>query len=264
MSQAGITAEQIARLRDARAPKVVALRSTDPDQGPRRASATVLNVLLLLLLQLYGSWVLNGVTEEKTSRVAEVLLSSTGPRPLLFGKLIGVGVAALLNGALLVITAVAAAAASGSNLLGQIDVATLPWGLTWLMLGYGFYCCVYAAVGSTVTRVEEAQSAAFPILLPLLFTYILAFGVIFADTPPLYFRVLAYLPPTAPIAMAVLQASGQASWWEAVISMVICLVGIVLMARLAAAVYRGSILHTGGRIKFREALRNDDMVSDRR
>ncbi|HKY16171.1 MAG TPA: ABC transporter permease, partial [Microthrixaceae bacterium] len=258
LESAGITADQFSRFTQTPAPEVVALERDDGDRTARRLTATVINVLLLMMLQLYGSWVLNGVTEEKTSRVAEVLLAGTGPRPLLSGKLIGVGIAALVNGVALVAAALVAVVASRSTLLDQIDVATLLWGLAWLMLGYGFYCCVYASVGATVTRVEEAQSASFPVLLPVLFTYLLAFGVVWADTAPLYYQILGYLPPTAPIAMAVMQASGQATWWQGLISMVICVIGIVWMTRLAAGIYRGSILHTGGRIKFRDALRNED------
>ncbi|MFI5045094.1 MAG: ABC transporter permease [Acidimicrobiales bacterium] len=262
LEAAGITPDQVGELSDAPSPTIVALDRTDPDQGARRASATVLNILLLLLLQLYGSWVLNGVTEEKTSRVAEVLLATTGPRSLLSGKLIGVGLAALVHGAALVATAVVASLVTGSDVLSQIEPSTLAWGLGWLMLGYAFYCCVYAAVGATVTRVEEAQSASFPILLPLLFTYLVAFTVIWLDTPPWWFQVLAYLPPTSPIAMAVLQANGQATWWQGMVSMLLCVGGVVAASRFAAAVYRGSILHTNGRIKFREALRNQDRLTD--
>ena len=121
-----------------------------------------------------------------------------------------------------VATAVVASIVTGSDVLSQIEPSTLASGLGWLMLGYAFYCCVYAAVGATVHGVEEAQSASFPILLPLLFTYLLAFSVIWLDTPPWWFQVLAYLPPTSPIAMAVLQANGEATWWQGIISMLLC------------------------------------------
>ena len=124
------------------------------------------------------------------------------------------------------------------------------------MLGYAFYCCANAAAGATVTRVEDAQGMAFPILLPVLITYVIGFSIIFADEVPAFYWVLAYLPPTSPVAMAVLQISGKASLWQGLLSMALCVAGIVGMARLAARIYEGSILRVGSRVPLRQALRS--------
>jgi ABC-2 type transport system permease protein len=255
LAAAGLTPTEAAEALGATPPAIHALEHRSPDQAGRQGTALVANILLFVLLQIYGTWVLTGVTEEKSSRVVEVLLSSIRARDLLVGKLVGIGLVALLHGAVLAGTGVVAGLVTGASFLDQVDAAAVPAAVAWLVLGYAFYCCANAAAGSTVSRVEDAQGMAFPILLPILATYLVGFSVIFADSVPGFFWVLAYLPPTSPIAMALLQISGQASLWEGLLSMALCVAGIVGMARIAARIYEGSILRVGSRVPLRQALR---------
>lgn len=259
LSAAGLDAQQAAAALGAAPPALHVLEPTAQEQAGRQGTALVANILLFILLQIYGAWVLTGVTEEKSSRVVEVLLSSVKPRELLTGKLVGIGFVALLHGTAIALSGVIAGYATGASFLDQVDMSSVPAAVVWLMLGYAFYCCVNAAAGATVSRVEDAQSMAFPILLPVLIAYILAFSVVFSDTVPTFFWVLAYLPPTAPVAMTVLQISGKASLWEGAISMAITVIGIVGMARLAARIYEGSILRSGSRVPLRQAFRSTSL-----
>ena len=261
LAAAGLDPKQSAAALGAAPPELRVLEPSDEEQAGRQGTALVANILLFILLQIYGTWVLTGVTEEKSSRVVEVLLSSVKPRELLTGKLIGIGLVALLHGSAIALTGVIAGYATGASFLDQVDLASVPAAVVWLMLGYAFYCCANAAAGSTVSRVEDAQSMAFPILLPVLITYIVGFSVVFSDTVPTFYWVLAYLPPTAPVAMAVLQISGKATLWEGLLSMAITVVGIVGMARLAARIYEGSILRSGSRVPLRQAFRSTSLDS---
>jgi ABC-2 type transport system permease protein len=82
--------------------------------------------------------------------------------------------------------------------------------------------------------------------------------VLSAGGPPAtYFKVLAYLPPTAPFAMTALVGLGSATWWQFTLSALITLASVAVVARLAATVYRRAILRTGRRVRLRE------IVSDR-
>jgi ABC-2 type transport system permease protein len=256
LAAAGLDPAEAARALSAPPPPIRAIQPRDDEMAGRQGTALVANILLFVLLQVYGSWVLTGVTEEKSSRVVEVLLSSVRARDLLTGKLVGIGLVALLHGAVLALTGVIAGYATGASFLDQVDLSAVPAAVVWLVLGYAFYCCANAAAGATVTRVEDAQGMAFPILLPILITYVIGFSIIFADEVPAFFWVLAYLPPTAPVAMAVLQISGKATLWQGLVSMAICIAGIVGMARFAARIYEGSILRVGSRVPLRQALRS--------
>jgi ABC-2 type transport system permease protein len=126
--------------------------------------------------------------------------------------------------------------------------------LVWLVLGYAFYCWVYAAAGSLAERQDQVQSLALPLSLPIIFGYIMALTTAASGSASLFFRVLAYLPPTAPFAMPVLVGLGTVSVWEFLASVAITVACTIVVARLAATIYRRAILRTGGRVKLRDVL----------
>ena len=79
-------------------------------------------------------------------------------------------------------------------------------------------------------------------------------AVIYADGASTFYRVLGFLPPTAPVAMPVLYAAGDVPAWQAAVSAVLVAVGTVWMARTAATIYGRSILRTGSRVRLRQVL----------
>lgn len=122
-------------------------------------------------------------------------------------------------------------------------------------LGYAFYCTVFAAAGSLVSRQSDVKSTIGPVQLPLLIAYGLTYTVIYSNGANAFFRVLGFLPPTSPIAMPVLYAAGDVPAWQVAVSAVVCAAGTVWMARIAARISSNSILKTGPRIGFRQAIR---------
>ena len=100
LTEAGLSPEEITRPCPTSPGRGESLRSddADDDNGGRVGTAIIINIALFLLLQTYGGWVVSGVTREKASRVVEVLLSTLTARQLMFGKIIGIGTLALLNG----------------------------------------------------------------------------------------------------------------------------------------------------------------------
>ncbi|MGZ4432735.1 MAG: hypothetical protein ACXVW7_03750 [Trebonia sp.] len=93
-----------------------------------------------------------------------------------------------------------------------------------------------------------------PVQLPLIIAYILSYTVIYANSANVFYHVLGLFPPTAPIAMPVLYASGDVPLWQVVIAAALLAVSTVWMARVAAGIYGRSILRTGARVKLREVL----------
>jgi len=232
------------------------VESLQPAEHNSTAKTTSVYGLILtyVLLTQYGTWLLMGVIEEKSSRVIEVLVSTMRPSKLLAGKVIGIGTVAFLQSALIVAVALGLGAAVGSTLLhgsSPLDVLDI---LLWLVLGYAFYCWVYAAGGSLADRQSQVQSLAFPLQLPVLFGYIVSLTSLGSSQASTLMKVLAYLPPTAPFAMPTLVALGQATWWEAGISFLIMIAGIVLVSRVASFVYYRAILRTGGRVRLRQVF----------
>jgi ABC-2 type transport system permease protein len=176
------------------------------------------------------------------------------PIQLLTGKVLGIGLVAFAQASLIVAFALVLAKGVGSDLLHGTAPVVLVSTLAWLVLGYAFYCWVYAAAGSLAERQDQVQSLAFPLSLPLIFGYIMALTAAGSANPSLFFKVLAYLPPTAPFAMPVLVSLGTVTWWEFLASAAISIACTVGMARLATGIYRKAILRTGRRVKLRDLL----------
>ncbi len=125
----------------------------------------------------------------------------------------------------------------------------------WFVLGFLFYGWAFAAAGSLVSRQSEAQTAAFPVFIPLFAAY-LAATTSFTSEPNALIRVFAYLPPTAPLCMPVLMADGVVSGWQIALSAGGVILSTLLIARLAGVIYGNSILRTGKRVKWLEAIRS--------
>ena len=104
-----------------------------------------------------------------------------------------------------------------------------------------------------MSRVEDAQTVAFPVMLPLLFGYIVSFSVVSGASTLMW--VLAFIPFTAVVAMPSLYAIGEAPLGAVFLSMAITVVAIVVVARVAARIYERSVLRSGRRVSWRQALR---------
>ena len=188
------------------------------------------------------------------SEVVEVLLAAVRPVKLLAGKVLGIGLVAFAQAGLIVAFALVLASSVGSDLLKGTAPLVLASTLLWLVLGYTFYCWVYAAAGSMASRQDQVQSLAFPLSLPIIFGYVTALTAASTSNASILIKVLAYLPPTAPFAMPVLVGLGAVTWWEFAASAALSLVCTVGVARLAAGVYRRAILRTGRRVQVREIV----------
>jgi ABC-2 type transport system permease protein len=252
----GLTAQQAAALTHPKPLPIVGLHAAQKARTGQAVTVYGL-ILLFVLLSQYGTWILMGVVEEKASRVVEVLLATLRPRQLLAGKVLGIGIVALLQAALILAVALGVGAAVGSQLFHGGNPTNVLATVVWLVLGYLFYCWVYAAAGSLATRQEHIQTLAFPLQLPLLLGYITSLTAISSGHTSAFVHVLAYLPPTAPFAMPVLVALGQVTWWQFMIAVVLSVAATAAVARLAAIVYVRAILRTGQRVRLRDIAKSD-------
>jgi ABC-2 type transport system permease protein len=253
--EAGLSASQVERINKYQPVAVSSLVSGSKGTNLSKGTSVIGMVLLFFMLTQYCTWILIGVMQEKSSRVVEVLLAVVRPIQLLGGKVLGIGAVALGQAALIVAFALAVGAAVGSNLLHGAAPLALLSELLWLVLGYGFYCWVYAAAGSTAERQDQVQTLALPLSLPILFGYIYSISVVSSGNANAFFKVLAFLPPTAPFCMSALVGLGQVTWWQFVLSALISVGATAGVALFAARIYRRAVLRTGSRVRLRELLR---------
>ena len=195
------------------------VRGLEPPSKPLSSRLTGLFTVILVwvMISVYGSQIALGIGEEKGSRIAEVLLSSLRPIQLLVGKVTGIGLLALAQAAAMVIAFVVAGFASGSDLVHGAAIGIVLTGGVFVVLGYAFYCTAFAAAGSLVSRQSDVNSTILPVQLPLIIAYILSYTVIYANSANVFYHVLGFFPPTAPIAMPVLYASGDVPLWQVVV-----------------------------------------------
>lgn len=232
------------------------------DSGGSFLFVFIVGMMLYVTLLIYGQTVLAAVVEEKETRIAEILFSSASPFELMLGKLVGVGLVALtqlgiwvLSGAALLGYGLTAASASGFNLsapgLSPTFVVLL---FVYFLLGFFTYATIYALIGSMVTTVQEGGQLSFPVILILVVTLYAAFPVI--RSPNADFAVwLSILPFVSPIVMPVRLAISTPPLWQIALSILSSLATILGLVWLAGRTYRIGMLMYGKKATIPEVFR---------
>ena len=250
---AGLPAGRIGGTLAAAPAPVRSLIPVTPGNQASRAIVVLGTIILYLALATYGGWVTSGVLEEKSSRVAEVILAAVRPRELLAGKVIGIGLLGLGQFAAVALTATIAAVAVGRHLPASTPGA-IGLIVAWFVLGYGFYCCAFAAAGAAASRQAEAPAVAGPLSLLILLGYAASLSVQ-SNPNGLLARITPFIPPLAPMVMPARMLLGHAQPWELPVSAALMLAATYGLVRLAARAYSGNILRSGGRATLRGMLR---------
>lgn len=233
---------------------VTELDPSDDDTGPAVVVALVGVVVLYGLLILFGQFVAQGVVEEKSSRVVELLLSTMKPWQLLAGKILGLGVLGLAQMVLIAVVGVTGALALGVvSVPGQL-IGTVLVVIGWFLVGYAFYASVFAAAASLVSRQEDLGSVLTPTTLLLVVGFFISIQA-GQDPGSGLATVTSFVPGLTPLVMPVRMAAGDVPLWQVLLAVAIMAAAIALVVRVGGRVYAGALLRTGGKTKLREALR---------
>jgi ABC-2 type transport system permease protein len=238
-------------------PPEVDVVALDPDADADTEAAVVALVgvvVLYSLLILFGQFVAQGVVEEKSSRVVELLLATMRPWQLLAGKIVGLGLLGLAQMVVIAVVGIAGALAFDVVELPGRLIGTVLTVVAWFVLGYAFYASVFAAAASLVSRQEDLGSVITPASLLLVVGFVISIQAAQDPTGTLS-TVTSFIPGLSPLVMPVRQAAGGAQWWEVVVSVVLMLASIAAIVRIGGRIYSGALLRTGGKVKLREALR---------
>lgn len=245
-------------------------------------------ILVYMSLFIYGSQVMRGVIEEKTSRIVEVVISSVKPFQLMMGKIIGIGLVGLTQFILWIVLSTTLVSSAGqfflkdkmeqvksiqteksagqkpnvefnqgpgATVINAIQTLNLPYilgtFLVYFLGGYLIYSALFAAVGAAVDNETETQQFMLPITLPLLFTYIMSFSFIVNNPDSTLSFWLSIIPFTSPIAMMVRLPFGVPDW-QLALSIVLLIAGFLFTTWIASRIYRVGILMYGKKVNFRE------------
>jgi len=221
-----------------------------------------LSIAIFMAIILYGQWIAYSVVEEKSSRVMEVVLAAATPFQLLSGKVLGVGLLALLQYLIVGIPTVLAVMFQGqiaSMLLGGSSATVdVPSGLSigllaafgvFFVLGFTLYATLYAGAASLISRQEDFNQIAAPLTLLSVAGYLVATysatGLIDINGPLV--TILSYIPFFSPYLMLIRLGVGVATPLEGVISIVILALFVPLVLWFAARLYRSGVLLYGQR-----------------
>jgi ABC-2 type transport system permease protein len=221
--------------------------------------------LLYMTILLYGQAIMRGVIEEKQTRVAEVIVSSIRPDQLLAGKVLGVGAVAFTQ-IFVWVTAGWALAKFRAPLLAAMGLPAMPFQmpeisptlgallLLLFALGFIFYAALFAAVGAMVNTDQEAQQAATPLMMLVIFAALFIQPVLF-NPSGLLAQWVTMLPFSAPILMPVRLATVQVPLVEIIASLLILALSCVVVVWAAARIYRVGLLMYGKKPTIRELAR---------
>jgi ABC-2 type transport system permease protein len=242
-------------------------------------------ILMYMFIFIYGAQIMQGIIEEKTSKVVEVIVSSVKPFQLMMGKILGLASVGLLQFMIWILLMstltfgvlgyfgidppqqqaiqqmspeiAAQQAAMNSSVITTINEAlNLNWGfilfnfLFYFLGGYLIYGALFAAVGSAVDSPAEAQQFMFPITIPMLISYMSLFMFILKDPHGTVSVWLSIIPFTSPIAMMG-RIGSEVPPWQLVLSMTLLIAGFVFTTWMAGRIYRVGILMSGTKVNYR-------------
>lgn len=240
--------------------KVIASKFASAGQASAaRGVAYTLLFLLYLLIILNSQLVMSSVAEEKTSRIAELLIASVNPSALLTGKILASATLGFLQLAVWIAAATYLGGGGGSgsgpgtssdsllSLSNALDVLTpglVGAFLAFFIIGFLQLSTLFAAAASLINRTEDLGSIALPLVMPIVFAFIIAIAALSSPDAPLAV-VCSYLPLIAPFVMFARIAVSNVPLWQVVLSIGINLVALYVIAVLAGKIYRVGMLLYG-------------------
>ena len=248
-------------------------------------------IIIYMFIFMYGSQVMRGVIEEKTSRIVEVIISSIKPFELMAGKIIGIALVAItqfvlwgvLSTAIIMplqmfvvgdasqvseqIQSTDANSANlkqfeeiaNSNNISQImnTLSDFDWGtmlfafVFFFITGYLLYASLFAAIGSAVDNETDTQQFMMPVTVPLILAFISAQAIIKDPDGAIAFW-FSIVPFTSPIIMPIRVAFGSYEIWEMLLSMFLIIITFIGTTWFASKIYRVGILMYGKKVSYKE------------
>jgi ABC-2 type transport system permease protein len=251
-------------------PEVRLLTPRSVNQIVSVMSGMVFAIVFFFMVLMYGQVAAQTTVVEKQTRVIELLLAAVRARALLAGKLLsntalafGTMVAMFLAGAAGLYLgggaeiAVGGAAgeiavAAGKDTLVEVLAEPFGWFLLFFLVAFVMYSALMVGSAATVSRLEDVGNVLMPTTMLIMVPYFMV--VMFPDNKTML-EWLSFIPFSAPTAMPIRLVSGGVAAWEVVVSLALLVLTTYLAILAGGRLYEGSVLRTGARVKFKEALK---------
>lgn len=247
----------------------------------------IATLLIYMFIFIYGSMVMNGVVEEKSNRIVEIIVSSVKPFQLMMGKIIGIALVGLTQVALWVVLVVVLSSVMGAVVGMPSDPAALMeaqnmmngsmpaaqamdsdmteglqilqsfnwiqivlWFILYFLGGYLLYASIFAALGGAIDNNDDAQQFTLPVTIPVIFAlYVGIYGAMNPEGPLVFW--CSFIPFFSPVVMMVRLPFGVPAW-QLWLSFAILVITFLLIVKLAAKIYRTGILMYGKKVTYKD------------
>lgn len=230
----------------------------------------VVCIILFYIIYFYGYWVASSIVAEKTSRIMELLLTSTTPLELVTGKCAGMGFLAITQFAAIAIMALLGVQGGGyiaghfinenakifstASVFSSIPSYKLLIVILFFVLGYILYAVFNALVGATVSRLEDLNTALMPVSFVSVISFYLSYMALMTEGGTIA-KVATYVPFSSPFYVPATILSDSVSGTQMVIALLILVAAIAVFILFTAKVYAVVILHTGNRLRFKDMFK---------
>lgn len=218
-------------------------------------------IIVFMIIILYGVMVATSVTQEKSNRTIEVLVTSVDTTVLFCAKVFAGTFAALLQVGVIFVALVGGYAVNKENWNGMMDFLLdipAPVIVTFALFGLGgilFYTFIYGAMGALVSKTEDINKSAGSVQMVIMIVYFVAlFSLTAINELPM--KVLSFLPVSSYSTMFARVAYGTVDLWEIIVSFIILVISIGVVGIVGSKIYRMGTLRYGNPIKLSNALKS--------
>lgn len=204
--------------------------------------------LFYMAAVIFGSYLAMSVTEEKQSRIVEIIATSIPLRHLLSGKLLAAVTLAVAQLLLYAVVAIIGVSFTDWGDVLPSFTAGLAWFIVFFLAGFTMIAALYAVSGALASRQEDIQSTSLPVTMLVMAMF---FGAIFAEGRVA--DVLAWVPPFSAVLQPMRLVSGEGEWWHALVSLGVLVAATGAVILLAERIYRRALMQTSGKLTYREA-----------
>lgn len=219
---------------------------------------------LYMVILLYGQMVAMSVATEKSSRAMELLITSAKPINMMFGKVLAACMAGLVQlvaifGSALVFYNVNKSYWGDNGIIDSIfniPPELFAYMLVFFLLGFLIYAFLYGAISSTVSKLEDINTAVQPVTFLFLFGFmVVIFSMSSGNVDNILMQVCSYIPFTSPMAMFTRIAMSTVPWYEIAISIGVLVASTFGIGVLSAKIYRVGVLMYGTAPKIKNIIK---------
>lgn len=219
--------------------------------GPAVVIASIFfSVLFMMSAMTYGMQIAQSVVTEKESRIVEILAATIPVRQLQIGKVVGNTIMAVAQVLLFVVVALVGASFTDFRSLIGMVLPVAGWFIVFFLVGFAALACLWAAAGAMATRTQDLSQTTTPLTMVIMIVYMVGF---FASGA--FAKVASFIPIVSTVMMPGRLFSGEASWLDALLALLIAIAFMAVAIVIGEKVYRKGLLQTNSVLSFKEALR---------